>query len=71
MKFNYKYAYVTWVKKMTFFVVVFTLLSIVALCQRGAAVTISGTVTLSGNTDQNWPLREMNLNPLLKQNPGY
>lgn len=49
MKFNYNYAYVTWVKKMTFFVVVFTLLSIVALCQRGAAVTISGTVTLSGN----------------------
>jgi len=49
MKFIYNYTYVSRVKKMTLFVVIFTLLSIMALCQRGAAVPISGTVTLSGN----------------------
>lgn len=49
MKFIYNYTYVSQVKKMTLFVFIFTLLSIVALCQRGAAVNVSGTVTLSGN----------------------
>src|ERR1700712_4371837 len=47
MKFTYN-AYAGWAKKMFFFVVIFSLSSIIAFSQRGPAVTVSGTVSLGG-----------------------
>src|ERR1700733_2844448 len=50
MRITYNYSYIGWVKKTTLFVVIFTLVSMAAFSQSGAATAISGTVTLTGNS---------------------
>lgn len=49
MKFNYYNANISWVKKVTLFVFIFSLFSLFAMSQNGTTVTVSGTVSLGAN----------------------
>ncbi len=49
MKFNYFFASVGWIKRVTLLIVMFVVSSLAVFSQNGAPVNVSGTVTLPGN----------------------